>query len=640
MALEIRDIPDLFGMGPLLGDMPGSQVANAVSSIIQGEEPDLNRTKLNIPMDQFAGFNATDPMLTGPMEPIPPPIMDNPAMINIPEIPGLDVTDPLLTSPSMTGIPMPSIPVPPNPSMLNVPQPSIQNDVVGVDPVLLRDQELINNLQSITGQRSSNPSMLNIPDITNMTGSGFDDETVISPTMPVATTSDVGNIPLSINPTGGTDLASTINLSTDTSQIEGTGDTDTGWMKDYPDINALQRALTLGSITGEQAMAWLRNPNYGNYGAFDAKKLLDTWIPKAKDKNVPQVSYDDKGNVKSIVKAGVDRPLLFDEWHEQVYGTKTIPGGQINVTRGNEYKSYFNKWHSDNSKKLGTTDDARKAGGGDSIIDSTDSKSDGGDSKDDGSKINWLGDKKDDGNQGGGGNVNNVTGTASKDPVTGQNWEEWSGLTGMDKEDALELLAARPGDAYSRYIKTLFPSASISERARLLRDPSKLHYGFNPAYGRYLLGLTNVPKGEGAYTPSSFYKYLTGDSMQPLSTVRDRFGGLPDYLRQLSGGVENLSQGYSAAFGIDPTRQDILSSSIAALGYKPGAASRSFSNLGGVFDAFQDQYGKEGLSKFADWITSAYAGNPSNTHGQMMNQSKWRDTTTGFPKETFGTDFM
>ena len=620
MALEIKDIPDLFGMGPLLGDMPGSQVANAVSSIIQGEEPDLNRAKLNIPMDQFDGFNAIDPMLTGPMEPIPPPTMGDPSMLNIPEMPGLGVTDPLVTSPDMTGIPMPSIPVPPNPSMLNVPQPSIQNDVVGVDPVLLRDQELINNLQSITGQGSSNPSMLNIPDITNMTGSGFDDETVVSPMMPVATTSDVGNIPLSLSTSG--DIGS---------QIGVTGDTDTEWMKDYPDINALQRALALESITGEQAMAWLRNPNYGNYGAFDAKKLLDTWIPKTKEKNVPEVYYDDKGNVKSIVKAGVDRPLLFDEWHEQVFGTKTIPGGQTNVTRGNQYKSYFNKWHSDNSKKLGTIDDASKAGGGDAIIiDSTDSKSDDGDPKDDSSKINWFGDKKDDGNVNnvtggnqGGGNVNNVTGTASAS----------ASADGTLPSD----LALKPGDAYSQYIRSFFPGAGTGELARLSADPDKLYYGFNPNYGRYLLGLTDIPtitEGEAIKgslpMAGTFSNFLGRDYRQPLSAIRSKFGGLRDYLRAISPGgvgIEGAPDlgGFGTTYTTDPTKQDILSSAIAALGYAPGASSRAYSGLGSVFDAFKFKYSNpfEAQNRFADWVTKAYAGNPSNTHGQMMNASKW-----------------
>jgi len=629
MALEIRDIPDLFGMGPLLGDMPSSQVASAISSIVQGEEPDLNRAKLNIPTDQFDGFNATDPMLTGPMGPIPPPTMGDPSMLNIPEMSGLGVTDPLVTSPDMTGIPMPS-----NPSMLNIPQPSIQNDTVGVDPILLRDQELINNLQSITGQGSSNPSMLNIPDITNMTGSGFDDETVVSPTMPVAPTSDADKIPLSFGTPGGSSDIVGSKIGSQSSQIGVTGDTDTGWMKDYPDINALKRALTLGSITGEQAMAWLRNPNYGKYGAFDAKKLLDTWMPKAEVKNIPG--------------AGVDRPLLFDEWHEQVYGTKTIPGDQINVTRGNQYKSYFNKWHSDNSKKLSTIDDASKAGGGDAIIiDSTDSKSDDGDPKDDGSKINWFGDKKDDGNVNnvtggnqGGGNVNNVTGTASAS----------ASADGTLPSD----LALKPGDAYSQYIRSFFPGAGTGELARLSTDPDKLYYGFNPNYGRYLLGLTDIPttteseviKGSLPMA-GTFSDFLGRDYRQPLSAIRSKFGGLRDYLRAISPGGVGIEgapdlAGFGTTYTTDPTSQDVLSSSIAALGYAPGASSRAYSGLSSVFDAFKFKYSNpfEAQNRFADWVTKAYAGNPSNTHGQMMNASKWIDTTAGFPKETFGTDFM
>jgi len=44
-----------------------------------------------------------------------------------------------------------------------------------------------------------------------------------------------------------------------------------------------------------------------------------------------------------------------------------------------------------------------------------------------------------------------------------------------------------------------------------------------------------------------------------------------------------------------------------------------------VFDAFKFKYSNpfEAQNRFADWVTKAYAGNPSNTHGQMMNASKW-----------------
>ncbi len=170
-----------------------------------------------------------------------------------------------------------------------------------------------------------------------------------------------------------------------------------------------------------------------------------------------------------------------------------------------------------------------------------------------------------------------------------------------------------PYEAYQRYRMGQMPGASLGEMARTGGQPYS--FGFNPAYGRFLLGQTGAaydpsvaPMGEGG----AFSSYLTGGQRRPLEDIRASYSGLSNYLGSLASGADmtGISPRYASVFGLDPDRQDILSATQAALGMGPGMGRRMQQNLGSIYDIMQTQFGPQGASKFANWASSAF--NPAN----------------------------
>ena len=108
----------------------------------------------------------------------------------------------------------------------------------------------------------------------------------------------------------------------------------------------------------------------------------------------------------------------------------------------------------------------------------------------------------------------------------------------------------------------------------------------------------------------AFGQFLEGPR-RSIQDVRQDYSGLSNYLTGLGGTDPSaLNPMFTSVYG-DPStegfRSNILSSSAAALGMRPGTENRGIRNLGNIYDAMNTQYGPQAAGKFAQWIGSAYS---------------------------------
>ena len=74
--------------------------------------------------------------------------------------------------------------------------------------------------------------------------------------------------------------------------------------------------------------------------------------------------------------------------------------------------------------------------------------------------------------------------------------------------------------------------------------------------------------------------------------------------------MSTLNPQYFGVFGMEPSRQDVLSATQAAMGSR-GLGSRGYHNLGSIYDLMQTQYGpQQGASQFANWIQTSFNNRP------------------------------
>tara|TARA_R100000152_G_scaffold20462_1_gene14227 strand:+ start:5683 stop:7680 length:1998 start_codon:yes stop_codon:yes gene_type:complete len=163
-------------------------------------------------------------------------------------------------------------------------------------------------------------------------------------------------------------------------------------------------------------------------------------------------------------------------------------------------------------------------------------------------------------------------------------------------------LSLEPADAFRRYRARQIGEVPIGVLAG-----ANLYGGYQPAYGRYLLNQAsgNLPMVTGMGTQGGgFGEYLQSGQRRGLEDIRSSFGGLQNYLASLGGQTISDPQ-YAATFGLQPTQGEIVSASLAALGNR-ALGDRGARNLGNIFDLYQTQYGPQGASRFADFISTAF----------------------------------
>jgi len=185
---------------------------------------------------------------------------------------------------------------------------------------------------------------------------------------------------------------------------------------------------------------------------------------------------------------------------------------------------------------------------------------------------------------------------------------------------------ATPGEAFQQYRLSQYGGQpSAAELARAQRTGA-LFTGFQPSYGRFLLSATRPTSdielgafGDEQAEGEAFARFLRSGQRAPIGDVRSAYGGLADYLTQISqGGMPGGESGlrYGAVFGQDLGPQQIkgnlLETTMASLGMAPGMGGRTYRNLSNIYDSMQAQYGQEaGAANFANWVSGGL-GNQSS----------------------------
>ena len=185
---------------------------------------------------------------------------------------------------------------------------------------------------------------------------------------------------------------------------------------------------------------------------------------------------------------------------------------------------------------------------------------------------------------------------------------------------------ASPGEAFQQYRLSQYGGQpSAAELARAQRTGA-LFTGFQPSYGRFLLSATRPTSdielgafGDEQAEGEAFARFLRSGQRAPIGDVRSAYGGLADYLTQISqGGMPGGESGlrYGAVFGQDLGPQQIkgnlLETTMASLGMAPGMGGRTYRNLSNIYDSMQAQYGQEaGAANFANWVSGGL-GNQSS----------------------------
>ena len=223
--------------------------------------------------------------------------------------------------------------------------------------------------------------------------------------------------------------------------------------------------------------------------------------------------------------------------------------------------------------------------------------------------------------------------------------------------------ALGPEQSFRRFRMEQFPGLSL---AGLKQAGQALGWGFDPAYGRFLLnqiatgipgavagvtpgaagvtgalGMAGVPVTPGAgtiaaptldeamaggltaggYEPlgrgSLFRQYLGTGQRRPLGDIRGTYAGLGDYLRASAGvgagsigadltDIDPRYEMYLGGMDAGQLQQSILGMTQAALGVRPGMTGYVQPGLTSMYNRMSELYGPQGASRFADWISSAY----------------------------------
>ena len=208
------------------------------------------------------------------------------------------------------------------------------------------------------------------------------------------------------------------------------------------------------------------------------------------------------------------------------------------------------------------------------------------------------------------------------DPGTGASFD----MTGnvIDSDIPMWQATTTPFGAYSRYRLAAYPDAPIGVVGSAAGQRA-MASGYQPEYGRFKLGAAMGGFGGdlGSFPASSdeqamgeaFGRYLARPRTRTLGDYRTGYGQFSDYLGQLAGSgtaPEDLPLNWSTIFGrgeegLQPSRSDVLSASMAALGAKPGFGSTIYSNLGTIYDLMEQQYGPTaGAKRFADYVGTGF----------------------------------
>ena len=208
------------------------------------------------------------------------------------------------------------------------------------------------------------------------------------------------------------------------------------------------------------------------------------------------------------------------------------------------------------------------------------------------------------------------------DPGTGASFDMTGNVT--DSDIPMWQATTTPFGAYSRYRLAAYPDAPIGVVGSAAGQRA-MASGYQPEYGRFKLGSAMGGFGGdlGSFPASSdeqamgeaFGRYLARPRTRTLGDYRTGYGQFSDYLGQLAGSgtaPEDLPLNWSTIFGrgeegLQPSRSDVLSASMAALGAKPGFGSTIYSNLGTIYDLMEQQYGPTaGAKRFADYVGTGF----------------------------------
>ena len=177
--------------------------------------------------------------------------------------------------------------------------------------------------------------------------------------------------------------------------------------------------------------------------------------------------------------------------------------------------------------------------------------------------------------------------------------------------DDLYQQSLEPVDAFMAYQLSQFPGASLGSR---LAAQDALGSGFEPAFGRFLLGSASgriTPDFETPDASGGFGRYLRDRQRADLSQVRQEFANLGAALRGYTpgGALDPRFASYYETFG-DPSRPESLRNSILNAAQAALGTRRRTGALGNIYDVMQQQYGAGAGSRFADFVSGAFAQRP------------------------------
>ena len=175
-----------------------------------------------------------------------------------------------------------------------------------------------------------------------------------------------------------------------------------------------------------------------------------------------------------------------------------------------------------------------------------------------------------------------------------------------------------PFEAYQQYRLGQIPGATPGGLLSIDPTGKIAGTGYQPAFGRYLLGSTLLPAEqlEAQTQGEAFRNYLEG-GRRSLQDVRGLYSGLGGYLNTLAGGQIPTGSGYGLIY--DPAsegfKSDIINSSLAAVGVPPGMGARMQSSMSRMYDLMQTLYGPQGASNFVNWVGESFGAQPGAMAG-------------------------
>ena len=191
--------------------------------------------------------------------------------------------------------------------------------------------------------------------------------------------------------------------------------------------------------------------------------------------------------------------------------------------------------------------------------------------------------------------------------------------------DDLYQQSLEPVDAFKAYQLSQFPGASLGSR---LAAQDALGTGFEPAFGRFLLGSASgrIAPTDIADASGGFGGYLRDRQRADLSQVRQEFANLGAALRGYTpgGALDPRFASYYETFG-DPSKPESLRNSILNAAQAALGTRRRTGALGNIYDVMQQQYGAGAGSRFADFVSGAFAQRP-----MVQPMQSFAPTTSNF----------